>query len=149
MFKNILLIIEESEEFDKALECALKVVQPKEGKVVGLCVIDSTWSRFIGSDFLSSSTARKQFLEYIAQDLKEQAADRIEKFKAALAAKGVPCEVRIRDGEQAEEIMKEIESSSYDLVVTGAKQLKGLARLRDTKTAKLVREAPLPVLVVR
>ena len=64
---------------------------------------------------------------------------------------GAPApELKVRHGHAAEEILKETEAGSYDLVVMGARGRRGVTRFLMGSTAERVaRHSNLPVLIVR
>jgi nucleotide-binding universal stress UspA family protein len=64
---------------------------------------------------------------------------------------GAPApELKVRIGHAAEEILKEAEAGTYDLVVLGARGRRGLTRFLVGSTAERVaRHSPVPVLIVR
>lgn len=64
---------------------------------------------------------------------------------------GAPApELKVRKGHPAEEILKEAEAGSYDLVVLGARGRRGITRFLMGSTAeRIARHSELPVLIVR
>jgi len=59
-------------------------------------------------------------------------------------------ELKVRKGHPAEEILKEVEAASYDLVVLGARGRRGITRFLMGSTAeRIARYSDVPVLIVR
>lgn len=68
-----------------------------------------------------------------------------------LATHKVDAEVKIRVGLVVEEIIDELASGDYDLLVVGAHRSNGLVErlLLENVTADIVPQSPVPVLVVK
>ncbi|MBI2845805.1 MAG: universal stress protein [Chloroflexi bacterium] len=59
-------------------------------------------------------------------------------------------ETLVRRGHAAEEILREIEKGDYELVILGARGRRGITRfLLGSTAARIVENAPIPVLIVR
>ncbi len=71
--------------------------------------------------------------------------------KELLAKLGVPCEFRLRHGLVVTELLKELERTEYDLVVSGSSPAHDALRkyVMGDVTREIVNRADLPVLVVR
>jgi nucleotide-binding universal stress UspA family protein len=68
-----------------------------------------------------------------------------------LAAHKVEAEIKIRIGLVVEEIVDELATGGYDLLVVGAHRSNGLVErlLLEDVTADIVPQSPVPVLVVK
>ena len=71
--------------------------------------------------------------------------------KADLEKRGVPTEVRIRHGIVVDEVFTEARERSYDLIVTGSSQARGMLRhyIMGDLTRSILNHANCPVLVAR
>ncbi|MDB6017317.1 MAG: UspA domain protein [Pedosphaera sp.] len=82
---------------------------------------------------------------------KSELGRNLREQKATLESFGVPTEVRLRQGSVRDEILREIRTGNYDLVVTGSSLSRGSLRtyvLGDV-TREIVNRANCAVLVVR
>lgn len=63
---------------------------------------------------------------------------------------GIKAEVKARKGHAAEQIMKELDSDSYDMVVVGSHGMTGLTNfVLGSVSTKVVLSSKIPVLVVK
>ncbi len=71
--------------------------------------------------------------------------------KALLEKSGLTCELQLRYGVVISELLKELEQTAYNLVVSGSAPARGPLRqyVMDNLTREIVNRAELPVLVVR
>jgi nucleotide-binding universal stress UspA family protein len=71
--------------------------------------------------------------------------------KALLEKMGVPCEIRLPHGLVLDELLKELQRTEYDLVVSGSSPSQDRLRtyIMGNLTREIVNRADLPVLVVR
>jgi nucleotide-binding universal stress UspA family protein len=66
-----------------------------------------------------------------------------------LSDHGIPAEMKILHGDPVEELLREARKGGYDLIVVGSRELGPIGRaVLGSVSAKLVKEAPCPVLVV-
>ncbi len=74
----------------------------------------------------------------------------LERTSNALCDDVPDIDIRIRRGHAAEEILKETEESTYDLVIVGSRGRRGITRfLLGSTAARLARYCQVPVLVVK
>ena len=75
----------------------------------------------------------------------------LKHVKQTLDAIGVPTEIRLRHGEVMPELLEEIRSADYDLIVVGSAPARGQLQtyIMGDITRELVNKAQCPVLVVR
>lgn len=128
----------------RAVEEALRLAREREAILNALFVVDATWERFTGHDWLSGCNARIGFLDYMLT-LEEKAAAEAAKAYLAKAA-GAPGELLTVTGEVVGEILKEA-ANGYDLVVMSNPFTRGLEIMRDA-VAKVVRKCPCDVYLV-
>ncbi len=80
--------------------------------------------------------------------LKPHAHEDVAIAHAFLREQGIESEMKIAYGDPAEEIVSEAATGAYDLVVVGSRDLGPLGKLfLGSVSSKVVREAPVPVLV--
>lgn len=84
----------------------------------------------------------------------EREADRIKHSLDLMLARLRPSRsaviIQIARGHAAEEILKEAEAGDYDLIIVGARGLRGLTRfLLGSTSSRVVQYAPCPVMVVK
>lgn len=82
---------------------------------------------------------------------KSELAINLSAQKADLEKLNVPTEVRIRHGIVADEVFAEVRDRSYDLIVTGSSQARGMLRhyIMGDLTRTILNHANCPVLVAR
>ena len=75
----------------------------------------------------------------------------LRRQKESLEKLGVPCEVRLRHGLVLDELLRELQHTEYDLIVSGSSPAHDRLRvyIMGNLTREIVNRADLPVLVVR
>jgi nucleotide-binding universal stress UspA family protein len=75
----------------------------------------------------------------------------LRRQKQDLEKMGVPAEVRVRHGLVVDQVFAEVREQSYDLIVTGSSQARGLVRhyIMGDLTRSILNHANCPVLVAR
>jgi nucleotide-binding universal stress UspA family protein len=139
---RILLALDSSQ---KAIDEAVRLAKERGAGLTALFVLDSTWSEYIGHDFLSGSNAREGFLNYISDNENALAEKTVQEFRNK--AQGVSHEVKLVPGRVRDEILKELKNG-YDLFVMAHPFKRGLEILRDP-AAKIVEKAPCSVYLVK
>jgi nucleotide-binding universal stress UspA family protein len=80
--------------------------------------------------------------------LETEALDELGTVEVPLA--GVPCELAVRFGQPAEEIVKEAEAWGADAIVVTTRACSALSRvIMDSVAERLLRDAPVTVVVIR
>ena len=111
MFKNILVATDGSSSSRAAVRQAFELAQAQDGRVTILSVAPSV-APLAG---LSGAS-----IDQLADELKRW-SERTAQEGAADAPKGLEVQTRTRSGHIGEEIVSEIESGGYDLVVLGSR----------------------------
>lgn len=139
---KILLALDSSA---RASEEAVRIAKERGASLTALFVLDSSWSDYIGHDWLSGSNARAGFLDYVEENEQVLAGKAIEAF--GKTAGSLPVKVKMTAGRVADSILAELKNG-YDLLVMAASFQRGLEALRNTSTV-IARDAPCSVYLVR
>jgi nucleotide-binding universal stress UspA family protein len=139
---KILLALDSSQ---KAIDEAVRLATERGAGLTALFVLDSTWSEYIGHDFLSGSNAREGFLNYISDNENLLAEKTVQEFKER--AHGASYEVKMVPGRVRDEILKEL-NNGYDLLVMAHPFKRGLELLRDP-ASKIIEKTPCSVYLVK
>ncbi|WP_243368111.1 universal stress protein [Fundidesulfovibrio soli] len=140
---RILLALDES---TRAIDEAVKLAAERGAGLTALFVQDATWHDYLGSDWLSGSNARGGYIEWAAEHDMREAAGLPEMLRER--TKGIDFELKVASGRVPEEILKELASGAYDLLVMAQPFRRGLEVLRDT-AAGLVPRLPCSLYLVR
>lgn len=120
MFKNILLAIqgEESDGFWENITGLLELFQPR---VTVLHVSETALAHYGYVDQLASGITKEQFIQYIHHiaDQKQRAIR--ERFQELARHQDVSWEWKVREGDPAREIERELFGGKYDLLILGSK----------------------------
>lgn len=143
MYSNILVALDASIE---PARMAVDLARLTGAKLTALFVLDDGWNTFTGSDWLSGSGSRADYLEY-ARDHEFMERDRVLARFAGVAG-DLPAVVKTPTGFILEELLKELTMGGYDLLVIGLPFARGLEKYRDAPE-KLIKKAPCSVLFVR
>jgi nucleotide-binding universal stress UspA family protein len=150
MFKKILLCIDGEEHTVKAEEYAIYLAKLANAELYVLHVIDQ-WllSRNISHEIFA--TGRDEYISYVKGELSKQAEEIISRFLKKAEEFGVEAKIRIREGTPAKEILAEVNSCDYDLVILGGKSYKSkLERLKSYRTPeKVLEKISTPLLVIK
>jgi nucleotide-binding universal stress UspA family protein len=123
---------------------ALRLARERGATLNALFVVDATWERFTGHDWLSGCNARIGFLDYMLTLEEKAAADAAAAYLAR--AEGAPGELLTVTGDVVDEILKEA-ANGYDLLIMSNPFTRGLEFVRDA-VAKVVSKCPCDVLLV-
>uniref|UniRef100_A0A7C4AHE3 Universal stress protein n=1 Tax=Fundidesulfovibrio putealis TaxID=270496 RepID=A0A7C4AHE3_9BACT len=139
---NILLALDESTQ---AMDEAVRIARDRGAALTALYVQDATWHDYLGSDWLSGSNARGGYIEWAAEhDIQESAQLPLELLRRA---EGLEVRVKVAAGRAPVEILKELETGQYQLLVMAHPFKRGLEVLRDT-ARDLLGKLPCSVLLV-
>lgn len=158
MFTNILLCSHGSPGAQKAEDYVFETLLPQspQAAVTVLAIIDKDWSVMTGDDWLNTSKARNEFIQYVDDQLGREIAEDWQRIKDRhpLAQKAKFIKVV---GEIEQTITDVAQQLSSELIVLGAYQKKPL-RLTSTTMSpglaaritnkKLHPILPCPLLVI-
>lgn len=138
-FERILVPTDGSQTSQHALQTALDVAATMGSSVTGLYVMDSSAYAAFPGDLEWES---------IRQMLERESEEALAEVRELCEQQGTSCQAMVREGHPAEEIIEA--SREHDLVVMGTHGRSGLEHLlMGSVTEKVIRHAPVPVLVVR
>ncbi len=138
-YQRLVIPTDGSKTSQQALEKGVQLARAMDAHVTGLYVIDnSAYAAFPGDIEWS------QIKDMLAKE-SEKALGMVEE---ACKQAGIDCNVHVREGNPAEEIIAA--SKDYDLIIMGTHGRSGLEHLLLGSVAeKVIRHADKPVLVVR
>jgi nucleotide-binding universal stress UspA family protein len=138
MFKNIIIAVDGSEYSHKALKCAKSIAEPFEANL-WLVHAFSNPSDFIGyTDYEKLFARRKSAAQAVLDDARQK-----------MGPTSLVVNEELREGSEAESILKEAKKCNADLIVMGTRghgTLKGF--LVGSVSRKVIHYASCPVMVV-
>ena len=138
MFKNIVIAIDGSEYSHKALQCAKSIAARFEAKL-WLFHAFSSPADFLGyTDYEELFARRKAAAQAVLDEARQK-----------LGRTSLPVNEELREGPEAESILKEAEKCKADLIVMGTRGLGALKGfLVGSVSRKVIHYAACPVMVV-
>ena len=148
MISNILVPTDGSEAAQKAARYAIDLATQLKCSIIGLSIIDNR--SLVAQTVVARKNARN-IIEPIEDYLREAAEEYAGEIKNICDENGVRSKILVTSGHPAEEIIKEAESSSADLIVMGSHGRSALAAafLGSVTYSIIHNETKIPVLVVR
>ncbi len=142
MYKKILIATDGSEHSEEAVRHGLTLAKRLDASVIALYVVEVTHpSRSIASP-------PSLLLEEQIEGCRELGKEIVEKVAQKGKEMGVDVEPEVAEGHPANEIIEH--AKDHDLVVMGTLGRSGFSHLLVGSVAeRVVRHAPIPVLVVR
>jgi nucleotide-binding universal stress UspA family protein len=142
--RRILLCSGGGAQADKAVEFAVNVAHCGEAAVTLFHVLAAPPA------LLSNLLGREEDVEQLLRS-DSALGRRLRAQQAAFERMGVACDVRVRHGLVVPELLAELESGAYDLVVAGSSPRRDRLRayMMGNVTRELVNHADWPVLIVR
>jgi nucleotide-binding universal stress UspA family protein len=104
--------------------------------IAAVYIIDSSWGRSIGSDWISTGQSRREFEHYMGASLREEGEGLLKAFRGAAEAASIQFAGSITEGDPAEEIVKFAAKAGASLIIA-APSLPCIKALR--------KRAPLPL----
>lgn len=144
MIKNILLPLDKSAPSRAALSAAVELAEAMRASITMISVVQplTTWvsgpfgaiAQMIEEDTREEHRAHEQLLKVAAKEIPD-----------AVAFRTIVC-----DGDPADEIVRQLDSGDYDLVVLGARRLSALkSAVLGGVSRRVLAATDVPVLVVR
>jgi nucleotide-binding universal stress UspA family protein len=118
--KNIILCIDGDKDTKKAIDYAIEITGACNGKLTALHVINPYLKKFADEIY---AVGRIEYGNHIDKELRKEAEDIINEFKAEADSFRLSYGIILRYGPPEEEIIKEVSDNSYDLLIIGAKQV--------------------------
>jgi nucleotide-binding universal stress UspA family protein len=146
--KNIIICIDGEEETKKAIDYATEITGACKGYLTALHVINPYLKKFADEIY---AVGRIEYIDHIDKELRKEAENIINGFKAIADPIGLSYKVIVRYGTPAEEIIKEVTGNPYDLLILGAKQVNSLKlKIRSFNLPKKIfNNLKVPTLFVR
>ena len=139
---NILLALDASTQ---TMDEAIKFAREKQAHLTALFVLDTTWNDYTAHDWLSGSDSRADFLEYVRDAELVSEVDDLATFRTRCA---LECDIKSATGRVTDEILKELASGDYDLLIMSHPFRRGLEVVRDA-AGVILKEASCSVYLVR
>jgi nucleotide-binding universal stress UspA family protein len=148
MISNILVPTDGSEAAQKAARYAIDLAKQLKCSIIVLSVIDN---RSLMAQTISAQENVRHIIEPIEDYLREAAEEYARQIKKICDENGVRSKILVTSGHPAEEIAKEAESSSADLIVMGSHGRSALiaAFLGSVAYSIIHKETKIPVLIVK
>jgi nucleotide-binding universal stress UspA family protein len=139
MYRKLLVATDGSFYAKQAEDKALTLAKTLGSRIAAIYVIDR---------------ARYQWAEELMQEIYEKTKKEgeavLRTFKEKAAQHGIEAETKFREGMPSEEIVKEAEAGSYDLIVLGSRGMSAAEEVAlGSVVQRVVRRAPCDVLVVK
>ena len=150
MYERILIPLDGSKIGEAALpsvEDLISKLSPKlKVEVTLLQVVTSLTHYVVAGEVAAPVPYTERELELI----KHKSTEYLDKIHEGLTSKGAVVKTKVSIGNAAQEILKAAEETNADLIAMSTQGRSGLRRLAfGSVTAKVIREATVPVLTVR
>jgi nucleotide-binding universal stress UspA family protein len=146
-FKRVLLPYDGSRASRKSLEYAVQFCKRLDGEATILKIVDEYAVRYSAAISGSSSP---DLAEALMEDYIRSAKDLLASAERTFQEEGVPLKTVVKVGSPAEEIIREAELGSYDLISIGTRGRGHFKKLvLGSVTAAVIGGSTVPVLVVR
>jgi nucleotide-binding universal stress UspA family protein len=146
--KRILLCTDGEEQTRRAEDMAFTLARQFNALLIGLYVVDPFLKKFTNEIY---AVNRDECRDHLDRQLREQGESALKVLEERSKSEGVGFEWKLRYGSPEEEILKEIDEGSYDILIMGARLLKGWRQRMESVNLpkKVFSSAPIPVLFVR
>jgi nucleotide-binding universal stress UspA family protein len=148
IMNNIILCIDGEKHTEKAIKYAMEITRGCKGTLTVLHVINPYLKKFADEIY---AVGRIEYREYIDKKIRKESENIMAEFKSLADSEGVNFKTITRYGSPDEEIKKEIDEKSYDLLIIGFKPSKTLkSKLRSFNLpGKIFSSLKIPSLFVR
>ncbi len=137
--KKILIPFDGSPPSKRAAEKGLAIAIDQKSEVVGLKVITFAGELISPSDRLWAT---------IVDDLREKAREVLSELESMAKEKGLTIKLEIREGGAEEEMVSVASEIGADLIVMGMGGKSGMGKYLGKSIARVLKDAPCPVMVV-
>jgi len=147
---KILVLVDGSMWGQKAAMHAVKLAKRKDGEITLLSVLDIREAKAMAFNFCMQSgmcEEIKNHEEKIWRDMKKSLNLAMADLVSHLSSENVVCTPRIVEGNTREEIVREVETGGYGLVVMGAYGKNAKSRV-GSLPGDIAGEIPVPLLIV-
>lgn len=147
---RILVCTDGSEHSQQAIRFSLPFLKQPNTRVTLLFVAPKVEEEFKFYEEMFEEAFEKMREAFKGLKYRDPGIKILEKSRKTLVSRGVEAETKMRVGDPAEEILKELEENSYDLVVMGSHGWKGIKKLFMGSVAnKVVQNAQIPILIYK
>jgi len=144
MFKTILLATDGSELSDKAVQAAVEFARSNGSKIIGISVAE------VYSYFPVTTMGGAEDLRLLADAVKQQAEENVQKIADLAKEAKVACEVHTPKGWCAQEIIKTAEQHHCDVIFMASHGRTGVNKLLlGSETQKVLAYSHIPVIVYK
>jgi nucleotide-binding universal stress UspA family protein len=120
--KKILVCTDGEEHTIKAEDYAISLAEKFASEIVCLYVINPFLKRYTNEIYAIN---RNECREHLDRALKKEGEEALKRFLIKSNTKKITSLIKMRYGDPEQEILDEIEKGGYDLIIMGAKLLKG------------------------
>ncbi|MBN2734822.1 MAG: universal stress protein [Methanomicrobiaceae archaeon] len=149
---KLLVLLDGSKWSQKAAMHALMLAKEKGGdsEVVLFSVLDKAEVRSSAFYLCKQSNMCDRIAEHeakISSDMKKNISEEVADMIMNMNRAEINCSSKIVEGERASEIIKEVNSGSYDLIVMGAFGKKSNVNI-GTLYAEIAKDVKIPILIL-
>lgn len=146
--KKILFCADGEEHTVRAEEYAITLAEQSKAEIVCLYVVNPFLKQYTNEIY---AVNRNECREHLDRVLQKEGENTLEKFLGKAAAKRVTPYAKIRYGDPEQEILSEIDKGGYDIVIMGAKLLKGWKERFESfaLSEKIFKKSPISMIFVR
>lgn len=146
-FKNILVPVDFSDTAANATKLAVALARETGGSVTLMHI--GVVPHFYATELGMSGPSGPLFTQ-MSQEIAREQRKRLDSMAQDTVPADIACKTLIREGFPPEEILEQAAEGGHDLIVMGTHGRTGLKRaLLGSVTERVVREAPVPVMVTR
>lgn len=117
MFTNVLLVVDGSTSVTKLIPLVNKVAGTKTSLTV-IYVLDAGWVQILGDEWLSNSSTRQSFFQYMEKSRAQEAQAVLDELTTHLVNSVQQCKGQVVEGEPNKVLIATIkEQGPFDLVV--------------------------------
>ncbi len=122
----------------QAAERKVFEIYARDTRVTHLLVVPEFWQYMLGDDWLSSSSTRKQFGDYLEAELDNEVNQHIERIHSQFMRLGVQATHKVVSGSPEKCLINACRESIFDLVVMGSPRPRGMPGLSSRMATKAV-----------
>lgn len=147
MYKNILVAVH-GEENEGFLQKASEFIMVTKPRVTVLHVSETGLTHYGYVDQLASGITKEQFINYIYAMADEQQKQIFNKFKELAETTGSQFAWKVREGNPPKEIIQELNTGNYDLLILGTKP-KSPGNTSSKVKEKMLNELSTSLLIIK
>ncbi|RLG71968.1 MAG: hypothetical protein DRO11_03265 [Methanobacteriota archaeon] len=147
---KILICTDGSEHSQQAIRFSLPILKQPNTRVTLLFVAPRVEEEFKFYEEIFEEAFEKMREAFKGLKYKDPGVKILEKSRKTLLSRGVEAETKMRVGDPAEEILKEVEEGGYDLLVMGSHGWKGIKKFfMGSVTNKVLQNVQIPLLIYK